>query len=149
MREGPGKDVREMGANMGTQSRGGRDAGAAGQRRRERGEAGSGAPGPDGGLLAATGFRGTALHRGFDDDVRHPPTAAPGKTGRDIVRFLEGTDGEALFVEIAAQLPEVERAEVERAVNALREAGIVSVDPGYGEPRVRLESPIADALEEG
>jgi|GEM_PF-3332722 len=107
-----------------------------------------------------TGFRGTALHRRRDErgqdqgdgrqaPVRRPPTAEPGGTGRDIVRFLLGTDGEALFTEIAAHLPAVEREELQRAVGALEEAGIVAVDPGYGEPRVRLQLPVdEDVFEE-
>lgn len=111
-----------------------------------------------------TGYRGTALHRGADvkdeihalgedsgrgADVRRPPTAEPGEAGREIVRFLLGTDGEALFTEIAAHLPAVEREELQRAVGALEEAGIVSVDPGYGEPRVRLQLPVdKDVFEE-
>ncbi|HLT57966.1 MAG: hypothetical protein LOD91_02820 [Limnochordales bacterium] len=95
--------------------------------------------------MGDTVFRGTAVHRGRGDDLRRPPTAKPGKAGRDIVRFLEGTGGEALLTEIAAHLPEVERGELERAVAALAEASIVTVDPGYGEPRVRLTLPVDGA----
>jgi len=44
-----------------------------------------------------TEYRGTAANRGQGLDPRHPPTAAVGGTGRDIVRFLEGNAARRSF----------------------------------------------------
>jgi len=89
-----------------------------------------------------TEYRGTAANRGQGLDPRHPPTAAVGGTGRDIVRFLEGNGGEALLSDVAAHMPGADRRELQAAVDALKEARIVDVVPGHDEPRVRLLLPV-------
>ena len=92
--------------------------------------------------MEKTEYRGTAANRGQGIDPRHPPTAAVGGTGRDIVRFLEGNGGEALLSDVAAHMPGADRGELQAAVDALKEAGIVDVVSGHGEPRVRLQLPV-------
>lgn len=92
-------------------------------------------------------YHGGAVNRGGPGIRESPPTARLSGAARDIVRLLEGTDGQARVSEIAARLSGVARAEINGAVQNLADAGIVTIDSASEEPVVRLRHPFTEALE--